>query len=293
MKRLLLPLLAALTLSGCNNAQTASSAHVPGELPRTGETIATVNGQPVTQSMLDAVLSTMPDEAREQLEAAGQVAQLKDQLVTQEALYQEAINQSLHTDETVKTRLALAERDALIESLLRKVVEEKTTDEGLKAWYTDHLVQFRKEQVKASHVLLETEDEANEVLEEVKKPGADFGAVATARSKDPSAKTNGGDLGWFEKGRMVKEFADAAFGAEKGAIVGPVKSQFGYHVIFVADKRDVIPFEDVKDQIKPRAQQEIAQKYVEEIKEKATGGGDEAGAAGEAPAAPAAGGDGH
>ena len=279
--RFLFPLL-TLAAFGCNNAQTAtSSAHIPGELERSGQVIATVNGVNVTQSMLDAVLSTIPDEVRAQMEASGQVAQLKDQIVTQEVLYQEALKEKLHEQPEVQTRLALAERDALIESLLRKVVDERSTDEALKAWYTDHLVQFRKEQVSASHILVETEDEAKEVLAEVKKEGADFGAVAKERSKDPSAKQNGGDLGWFEKGRMVKEFADAAFAAEEGEIVGPVKSQFGYHVILVQGKRDVVPFEEVKDDIKPKAQQEIAQKYVEELKEAALGGA-------EAEAAPAA-----
>ncbi len=289
--RFLFPLL-TLAVFGCNNAQTAaSSAHVPGELERSGEVIATVNGVKVTQSMLDAVLSTIPDEVRAQMEASGQVAQLKDQIVTQEVLYQEALKEKLHEQPDVQTRLALAERDALIESLLRKVVDERSTDEALKAWYTDHLVQFRKEQASASHILVETEDEANEVLAEVQKEGADFGAIAKERSKDPSAKQNGGDLGWFERGRMVKEFADATFAAEEGDIVGPVKSQFGYHIILVQGKRDVIPFEEVKDDIKPKAQQEIAQKYVEELKEAALGGGTEAaaGAAGAEPAAEGAG----
>ncbi len=278
--RFLFPLL-TLAAFGCNNAQTAtSSAHVPGELERSGQVIATVNGVNVTQSMLDAVLSTIPDEVRAQMEASGQVAQLKDQIITQEVLYQEALKEKLHEQPEVQTRLALAERDALIESLLRKVVDERSTDEALKAWYTDHLVQFRKEQVSASHILVETEDEAKEVLAEVKKEGADFGAIAKERSKDPSAKQNGGDLGWFEKGRMVKEFADAAFAAEEGEIVGPVKSQFGYHIILVQGKRDVVPFEEVKDDIKSKAQQEIAQKYVEELKEAAlNGGGAEAEAA--------------
>ena len=283
--RLLLPLLTLVTV-GCNQPAAAPS-HVPGELPRTGEVLATVNGQNVTQSMLDAVLSTMPAEVREQLESSGQIAQLKDQIITQEVLYQEAMKQNMHEQDDVKSRLALSERDALIESLLRKAVDEQTTDEALKVWYDAHLVQFRKEQVQASHVLLKDEDEAKAVLEEVMKPGADFAAVASAKSTDPSAKTNGGDLGWFEKGRMVKEFADAAFAAEKGSIIGPVKSQFGYHVINVVDKRDAIPFEDVKETIKPQVQQEVAQKYVEDLKAAALGGDDAA--AGDAAAGDAAG----
>ena len=102
-----------LSLLAC---QTPAST--PGELPRTGEVLETINGQPFTQGTVDAVLTAMPPEAREQLEANNQMDQLTDQLITQEVLYQEALNRSLHTDATVKTQIALAEREALVAALL-------------------------------------------------------------------------------------------------------------------------------------------------------------------------------
>jgi peptidyl-prolyl cis-trans isomerase C len=86
-------------------------------------------------------------------------------------------------------------------------------------------------QIRASHILVTSEDDANKILKRI-KDGEDFTALAKRFSSCPSRK-NGGDLGWFEKGQMVPEFEAAAFAAEKGAVVGPVKTQFGYHVIKV------------------------------------------------------------
>ena len=90
-------------------------------------------------------------------------------------------------------------------------------------------------QVRASHILVANEDDANKILGRINK-GEDFGELAQRFSKCPSGK-KGGDLGWFGKGQMVREFEDAAFAGAKGAVVGPVKTQFGYHLIKVVDQR--------------------------------------------------------
>ena len=116
----------------------------------------------------------MPPEAREQLEANNQMDQLKDQLITQEVLYQEALGRSLHTDEKVKTQIALAEREALVAALLNDVAEEAATDEALKAWYDEHQVQFRKSEAKFAQIVLDSEEDAKAVVADV-AGGADFG----------------------------------------------------------------------------------------------------------------------
>ena len=271
MRALVLIALAA----GCQQPAAnggSTSTTIPGELPRTGATLETVNGLAVTQSMLDAYLAQLPDSVRTKMEAAGGLAQLQEQVVMQEILYQEAIRTKIYEDDLTQTRLRLAERDALVESLLRKAVESRVTDEAVKAWYDDHLVQFRRAQVNASHVLVASEDEAKAVHAEI-AGGADFATVAKAKSKDPSAAENGGNLGWFSEREMVKPFAEAAFAGEKGALLEPVESQFGWHVIQVVDKREVVPFEDVVDEITPQVETEVASKYVAELKETALGGG--------------------
>jgi peptidyl-prolyl cis-trans isomerase C len=90
-------------------------------------------------------------------------------------------------------------------------------------------------QVRAAHILVKSENQAKELLGRV-SAGENFGELAKKYSDCPSKK-NGGDLGWFGRGMMVKEFEDAAFNAQKGATVGPVKTQFGYHLIKVVDEK--------------------------------------------------------
>lgn len=89
--------------------------------------------------------------------------------------------------------------------------------------------------VKAAHILVDEEKEAKEILQRLKE-GDDFEKLAKSLSNCPSGK-NGGDLGWFERGKMVKEFEDAAFNANRGEIVGPIKTQFGFHIIKVTDQK--------------------------------------------------------
>src|SRR5258705_2132051 len=107
-----------------------------------------------------------------------------------------------------------------------------------------------EQEVPARHILVPTEDEAKAILAEVKK-GTDFAELAKQKSKDPGAAAEGGDLGYFGKSQMVPEFAEAAFKMKKGEVSDPVKSQFGWHIIKVEDKRTkpVPAFENVKDQI--------------------------------------------
>lgn len=257
----------------------------PGELERSGTTLVTVNGKAVTQGMLDARIAQFPAEARDRILAQG-TARIKDQLVTDEVLYQEAVKQKLHEKPELKQAMAFAERAVLANALLEQVVKERSNDEAVKTWYDEHKVQFAKPQVKASHILVKEKAEADAVLKEV-QGGADFATLAKAKSTDKGSAEKGGDLGWFEQKRMVKEFADAAFAAEKGAIVGPVQTRFGYHIIKVEDKREAIPLEEAAEQIKSQMKSEIAEKYVEELKKSATV--TEAGAAGASVTAPAGG----
>jgi peptidyl-prolyl cis-trans isomerase C len=106
------------------------------------------------------------------------------------------------------------------------------------------------EEVRARHILVEKEDDAKTIVADIKK-GADFAEVAKKKSIEPGAAESGGDLGYFTKDQMVPEFADAAFKLDKGKVSDPVKSQFGWHVIKVEDKRKKPPptFEQVQDQL--------------------------------------------
>lgn len=148
------------------------------------------------------------------------------------------------------------------------------SDKELQDWYDAHKNEFtQEEQVRARHILVMVNDQRNDEQAKARiaqakaklEGGADFAAVAKEFSDDTASKDNGGDLNYFGRNRMVKEFEEAAFGAQPGKVVGPVKSSFGYHLIEVTDKRagGTQPFETVKEQIRARLSAERAQQLAE------------------------------
>ena len=125
-----------------------------------------------------------------------------------------------------------------------------------------------KKEYKASHILVKTEDEANGLIDKLKK-GADFAELAKKNSVDPGSGKNGGDLGWFGHGAMVPEFTAAVESLEKGKMTDkPVKSQFGYHIIKLEDTRETpaTPLTEVKAQIENTLKQQKLQKYIEDMR---------------------------
>jgi peptidyl-prolyl cis-trans isomerase C len=170
-----------------------------------------------------------------------------------------------------KSKLAFARNRLLSESLLAQEAKSALTDEAMRKVYDEAVKQMGTEkEVRASHILVASEDEAKAILAELKK-GADFAELAKKKSKDPGA-AQGGDLGYFTKDQMVPEFAEVAFKLEPGKLSDPVKSQFGWHIIKVEDKRDkpVPEFDKVKDQIETfvtrKAQAELVAKLREGAK---------------------------
>ncbi len=166
--------------------------------------------------------------------------------------------------------------------LLQKQIWEKVTkgitidDKEVIEYYEENKERFvRKEEVKARHILLETEEKAQEVLQKIEK-GTNFSELAKEYSTDPGNKEQGGDLGWFERGAMVAEFEKAAFETEVGKISEIVKTQFGYHIILVEDKKEAgqQSFEEVEEQIRELLLYEKGQEkfnaWLEEIKKKST-----------------------
>jgi peptidyl-prolyl cis-trans isomerase C len=138
----------------------------------------------------------------------------------------------------------------LMEALLATEAKAAVNEAAMRKTYDEAIGQIKKEtEVRARHILVESEDDAKAVLAELKK-GADFAELAKSKSKDPGS-ADGGDLGYFTKDQMVPEFSEVAFKLDKGALSDPVKSQFGWHIIKVEDKRDREPpaFEKVKEQL--------------------------------------------
>ncbi len=160
-------------------------------------------------------------------------------------------------------RLEIARQRTLMERFLVSEAAKQTDDASLQASYDEYVkAQPQQTEVRARHILIKDEDAAKKALERV-KAGEDFAKLATELSSDPGSAKEGGDLGYFTKDRMVPEFGEAAFALEPGQTSEIVKSQFGFHIIKLEDKRPVKPatFEQVKEQWKQyvirRAQQEL------------------------------------
>jgi peptidyl-prolyl cis-trans isomerase C len=182
-----------------------------------------------------------PEAKREQL-----ISYLADIIMVTQA----ADKKKLADNPEFKRRLAFLRNKLLMGYELQEEAKAAVSDEALQQTYNDAVKSMGgQEEVRARHILVDTEDEAK-ALQEQLKSGADFANLAKEKSKDPGA-AEGGDLGYFTKDQMVPEFADVAFKMYPGQVSNPVKTQFGWHLIKLEDKRTKQPpeFEKVKDQI--------------------------------------------
>jgi peptidyl-prolyl cis-trans isomerase C len=259
-----LSVLFVLALSACGAPPAATS--VPGALTPTGAPVATVNGQAITEGMLEIVTSNIPPQQLEQMKARGEYNNMIEQIAIGEVLYLNAIEQKLHERPEVQMAAAMASRNAIAREFLDSIGEKAVTEEAVAAKYAEQSVRYAKPQVKASHILVKDAELAASLKAQI-DGGADFAALAQEHSVDPGSKVKGGDLGWFEKGRMVPAFAEAAFAAEKGAVVGPVETRFGQHIIKVVDRRESVPLEEVRGGIEDELKKGAVEGYIEQLKQ--------------------------
>ena len=166
-------------------------------------------------------------------------------------------------------RLAFVQNKVMMEAMLQTVGKGAVNDKTMRQVYDDAVKQMSgDEEVRARHILVATEAEAKTILADLKK-GGNFETIAKEKSKDPGAAAQGGDLGYFTKDQMVPEFAEVAFKLQKGEVSDPVKTQFGWHIIKVEDKRSKSPppFEQVKDQVETFVQRKAQADYVSKLRE--------------------------
>jgi peptidyl-prolyl cis-trans isomerase C len=224
--------------------------------------VAIVNGKTLRRSDVIASAQSLPPQYRNQIDAY--FPALTDRLIDMTLMTDEGRKEKLQDDPEVKKIMAAYEDQAIREVLLHRQLAGKVTDADLKKKY-DEMVKAMKpqEEVRASHILVPTEDEAKAIIKEL-EAGDDFAKLAKEKSKDPGA-SNGGDLGYFSDGDMVPEFWAAASKLNKGEYTKtPVKTQFGWHVILVTDKRTkpAPTFDQVKDQLEQEATQQVIAAYL-------------------------------
>jgi peptidyl-prolyl cis-trans isomerase C len=231
--------------------------------------LAKVNGAEIRQSDL-ALAEEELGPSLAQMDPATKKDNVLSFLIDMKIVAKVAEDKKIADRDDFKTRLAFARNRLLMDNLLAVEGKAATTDEAMKKVYDDASKQITGEQeVHARHILVETEDEAKQIEDELKK-GADFAELAKKKSKDPGA-SDGGDLGFFTKDQMVPEFSAVAFALEPGKISDPVKSQFGWHVIKVEEKRNrkAPDFEQVKSQIETYVTRKAQADYVTKLRETA------------------------
>jgi peptidyl-prolyl cis-trans isomerase C len=252
------------TPSGSAQAGQSGSTQQPSAA-NSDPVVATVNGKTLHRSDVIASAQTLPPQYRSQIDAY--FPQLVDRLIDITLMVDEGHRQNLQDDPEVKRIVAQYEDQAIREVLLRRLLKDKLGDAELKKKYDDAVKNIKpKEELRASHILVPTEDEAKAIIVQL-QGGADFAKLAKEKSKDPGA-SNGGDLGFFSDGDMVPEFWAAAVKLQKGEYTkAPVKTQFGWHVILLVDRRTkpTPSFEQVKDELKDQVTQEIITAYLSDL----------------------------
>lgn len=229
-------------------------------------TVATVDGEPVTQSEVESTLQRMPPQFQQQpLELV--TPMVVQQIGISRRIHAQALSEGYADDPEVAERVAEAEQGIIQDVWVERQLDELVTDEAVQAAYETYLEQNPpQDEVSARHILLESEEDALAVIEEL-DGGADFATLAQEKSTGPSGPA-GGQLGFFGAGQMVPEFADAAFSMEPGNYSDtPVQTQFGWHVILVEDRRTTEPptFEELEPQLANQARQDALRDLITEI----------------------------
>jgi peptidyl-prolyl cis-trans isomerase C len=228
-----------------------------------GKVLAKINGADITdedvklaQSELGPNLGSVPPEQRTSV--------LVEYLMENKLMSAAADKAGLGSDPTLAARADYYKGRALKDLFFEKKIAGAVTDAEAKAMYDKQIAAIKPvEEVKASHILVEKKEEADDIEAKL-KAGGDFAAIAKEKSKDTGSGANGGDLGYFAKGQMVKPFEDTAFGMKPGEVSAPVQSQFGWHIIKLIDKRNrpAPEFDKVKDRILAGLLQQKAEEVI-------------------------------
>lgn len=246
------------------------SAVVGAEEKKQDPVVAVVDGAEIRLSEVTEAQSRLPAEYQ-QLPVQVVFPMLINSLVDTRLMAGQARKIGLHQEAEFKVRLSGVENQLLERVLLARHIEEELTDAKLKARY-DTLIQEAepREEVRARHILLKTEEEAKQAIEDI-KGGADFTKLARERSTGPSA-SKGGELGYFTEEQMVPAFSKAAFALKKGAVTEtPVKTRFGWHVIKVEGRRktETPSFDSAKEEVRAAMSRELGVAYIAALRKAA------------------------
>lgn len=239
-------------------------------LPVAAQNLAIVNGKPVPKERAELL--------KQQVERSGRPitpeveSQIKEEVIAREIFLQEAKKRGLEASKDFKSQMELARQTILIRELFADYQKKNpVSDAEIQAEYDKFVAANSGKEYKASHILVEKEDEAKAIIASIKQ-GAKFEDIAKKQSKDPGSGARGGDLDWANPNSYVSEFTEALLKLKKGEMTAePVKSQFGWHIIRLDDERQAqLPkLEEVKPQIAQQLQQQKLGQFQEDLRTKA------------------------
>ncbi len=268
-----------LRCSACAYALAATLALVPltasaqDTRPEPGQdpVVATVAGDEIRLSEVVDSKSQLPQQYQS-MPMEAMFPALVERVIDMRLVAREARANGLADDPDVRRELARIENQILSQVFLTRRIDAMITEQAVQARYDEHIAALPPdEEVSARHILLETEEDALAVIASL-RGGADFIELAAEKSIGPSAD-RGGDIGYFGRGNVVPEFADAAFAIEPGQISEtPVQSEFGWHVIRVDDRRAVAPpsLEEMRQQLVSEISQQLIAELIGELRDKVT-----------------------
>jgi len=275
-------MMAAFVL-GCNQGggDASPKREAPGGAPAAdgaagGETVATYAGKTLTSGRVTQELERLPAPSRTYLAAPERKRQFVENLIMNDLLYEEGRKAGYEHDPEIERQVNDLRKRLVVQRVMRRYqTPPAISDEQVKAWYDQNPDLYSTTQIRASHILVKDEAAAKEILAELRAHPEKFAELAKEKSVDTATGQRGGDLGLFGQGRMVPEFERVAFRLKVDEISDVVKTQYGYHVIRVTERKDGErkPFDQVKEPIRAtlrnKAQQEQVQAYYDGLKKQA------------------------
>jgi peptidyl-prolyl cis-trans isomerase C len=262
------------TGTNTDSAETILPSQEKTETTLPPETIvSSFNGQTITLGEFNQLWDQIPENSKLQLTKRS----VLDQLISEKLLIQEAKNRDLEQDKDVLEQIKNTTEQILVQSLIEKEIigKVKVDDQETLTYYEENKDKFiTKEQVYLYNILVDTEEKAKDILEKL-KAGGDFIEIAKEQSTGPSA-AQGGDLGYISKGDLIPEIENVVFALEIGSISDIIKSEYGFHILKVTDKKPEVlkTFEEVKEEITKTLlstkQKEAFDKLIEELKAQVT-----------------------
>jgi peptidyl-prolyl cis-trans isomerase C len=271
----------AMAVAACDGTSgpgsTSSVDDVAPVSTASGPVIATYGGHTFTEGDFRAEMTKLNRRSRKSLEDSERREQFVENLILSKLIFEAGVDKGIDKDPEIRKQIADLERRLVIQKVMQEPQSAPIDDADVRAYYDAHTDEFATDRVQASHILIKEEEEANRIHEELVADPSLFDELAKENSIDKSNASRGGDLGFFGRGRMVKEFEEEAFGlTEDGQISEPIHTRFGYHIIKRTGREDgaARPFDEVSNQIRIRLinekRREQTEAFLEGLKEESS-----------------------